>query len=410
MIIDDATFEVRVNAICICNRTLPIASLALAIGLSGCGAPANHVAGTEQSPVPSKSARNSMLGPSRDPTRLSEGVLARAKDATVLIGNFEGGTLTATGSGFVAGDGRCVVSNKHVMTGTDDVPDDLKLVFFSGTDKARIVQVPASSVHFYGLLPRGDADYHKEDLAYAKIGALVSRPLSIADHAEIQETMPVWAFGFPRGTSILSDRDMPSVTVHCLRVERLESNQGIVTLLQLSGSPTFGNSGGPVVNEEGKVVGVIDAKTPDAPILFAVPSIRVAKMLTGQVAQSKSLAERWRSPLNIDTRYHGAYGGAGFHVTSPQAQATSSALGSRKLATDDLVGLSAKDLTLLRNEPFARRGYVFHRADLNRVFGQKAWYVPRTSDMGEVQRTLSRCESYNIDLIKAYQNAHGLNY
>lgn len=343
-----------------------------------------------------------------DPSRLPGDVLSRVKDAMVLIGDFENGNLTATGSGFAVGDGKRIVTNKHVVTGTDDKPDALKLVFWSGTDKARIVQVKPSAIKLYGALGRNDKDYHKEDLAFITIGAKVTEPLELDPDAELQETMPVWAFGFPHGISILSDQDMPSVTVHSLRLERIEKAKNVVTLLQVSGSPTYGNSGGPLIDLGGHVLGVIQAKTVDAPIIFAIPAVRVDKMLAGKQAPSQSIAALFKEPID----------GVSKEKSSPQTsendsdigprQSYASVLNQRHLSSSDLEGLTAFQLTLLRNEPFARRGYIFKRADLRRVFNATSWYSPRTRNLNAVQRLLTRTEIQNIDFIKAYQSSSGL--
>src|SRR5438067_2295336 len=53
--------------------------------------------------------------PPVDPNSIAPAVIARCKAATVLIFNYEGGQLTATGTGFVIDDGATVVTNKHVV-------------------------------------------------------------------------------------------------------------------------------------------------------------------------------------------------------------------------------------------------------------------------------------------------------
>lgn len=343
-----------------------------------------------------------------DPSLLASDVLQKLKESTVLIGNFEGGELHSTGTGFVVADGKKIVTNKHVVTGKDDKADPLKIVFRPGTDKARIVQVKANAVSLYGTLSRSDKDYHKEDLAFVSIGAVVSEPLELSDSPNILETMPVWALGFPNGTQILSDQDMPSVTVHSLRLERIERAKSIATLLQLSGSPTYGNSGGPVVDREGRVLGVLQAKAREAPILFAIPSIRASKMLAGKKASNKSIAELWKQPIG------------GSEDSTPRTkpvqsdpgprQSYSSILNQGEVGWSDLDGLSAFELTSLRNEPFARRGYIFKRADLRRIFSRTSWYSPRTRNLAAVQRLLTRTERKNVDFVRSYQRQTGKEF
>lgn len=50
---------------------------------------------------------------------------------------------------------------------------------------------------------------------------------------------------------------------------------------------------------------------------------------------------------------------------------------SHPLSEDDLRALSLQELELMRNEIYARHGWVFNRQDLQAYFGQQAWYRPR---------------------------------
>lgn len=335
-----------------------------------------------------------------------------AKQATVLIGNFEGGELASSGTGFVAGDGTRVVTNKHVVTGTDDEPDVLKIVFFPGTSQAKIVQVPVSSISLYGTLSREDESYHKEDLAFIELKSKIAEPLDVYAAEELEETMPVWAFGFPEGTEIRKESAMPSPTVHSLRIERIEKQQSLVTNLQLSGSPTHGNSGGPVILGNGSVVGVLQAKASSAPIIFSVPVIRVRKMLAGLSPGHSSISDEWNKPVVGDhpSKARRPVAQRGSVQESGPIQDYGSALNSRLLSTYDLAGLSARELTILRNEPFARRGYIFRRADLNRAFSTTSWYIPLTRNLTAVQRLLTKTETRNVDFIQRYQKQNGMEF
>ena len=224
--------------------------------------------------------------------------------------------------------------------------------------------------------------------------------------------MPVWAFGSPKGTNIMSDQDMPSVTVHSLRVERIERTKDAINLLQLSGSPTNGNSGGPVVDRAGRVLGVIEPKPSTPPSSFAIPSVRVNKMLAGRQpgTSATSIAQLFKQPIE------------GAKPTTPDPaptlhrsdrgpiQTSGSYLNQMSISESDLEGWTAVQLTTLRNEPFARRGYIFRRADLRRIFARFDWYRPRTTNLNAVQHLLTKRESRNVDFIKSYQSSHGLGY
>ena len=58
-------------------------------------------------------------------------------------------------------------------------------------------------------------------------------------------------------------------------------------------------------------------------------------------------------------------------------------------------------LRIMRNEIFARHGYVFSSADLKAHFAKMSWYKP-LNDNSKVH--LSQLEQLNVDLIKAWEN------
>jgi hypothetical protein len=58
-------------------------------------------------------------------------------------------------------------------------------------------------------------------------------------------------------------------------------------------------------------------------------------------------------------------------------------------------------LRVMRNEIYARHGYVFSSADLKAHFSKMSWYKP-LNDNSKVQ--LSQLEQLNVDLIKAWEN------
>lgn len=62
---------------------------------------------------------------------------------------------------------------------------------------------------------------------------------------------------------------------------------------------------------------------------------------------------------------------------------------------------SKAQLRVMRNEIYARHGYVFSSADLKAHFAQMSWYKP-LNDNSKVQ--LSELEQLNVDLIKAWEN------
>lgn len=70
----------------------------------------------------------------------------------------------------------------------------------------------------------------------------------------------------------------------------------------------------------------------------------------------------------------------------------------RKVTDNDVAGLSPRELRIMRNEIYARHGYIFDSADLHNYFMEKRWYNPVTKDVN-----LSAIEKYNVEFIKQYE-------
>ena len=72
----------------------------------------------------------------------------------------------------------------------------------------------------------------------------------------------------------------------------------------------------------------------------------------------------------------------------------------RPLKTADVENLPKSQLEYMRNEIFARHGYVFAKKALRQQFENEDWYVPNTVD---IKGYLTDVEKKNIVLIKRYE-------
>lgn len=72
----------------------------------------------------------------------------------------------------------------------------------------------------------------------------------------------------------------------------------------------------------------------------------------------------------------------------------------RKLTRSELSGYSTSTLALIRNEIYARNGYVFQKEQYKNYFGAKTWYSPNPSFN---ESWLNSTEKYNIQLIKSME-------
>lgn len=82
-------------------------------------------------------------------------------------------------------------------------------------------------------------------------------------------------------------------------------------------------------------------------------------------------------------------------------------LSQRVMTADDLEYHSGYELTLMRNEIFARHGRIFKDPLLAEYFGSRRWYKPRR-DFNE--KSLTAVERRNVQAIMQYQNSHGKNF
>lgn len=73
---------------------------------------------------------------------------------------------------------------------------------------------------------------------------------------------------------------------------------------------------------------------------------------------------------------------------------------TRLLESSDLEGKSKLELKIMRNEIFARYGYMFKTDDMKKHFGAQSWYRPSAAD---VSSRLTQIEKKNIEFIKQYE-------
>ena len=96
-------------------------------------------------------------------------------------------------------------------------------------------------------------------------------------------------------------------------------------------------------------------------------------------------------PENNNTDQHNS--GSSTFGRFPQAS-------ERLLTASDLQGLSKFDLKIMRNEIFARHGYIFQTNEMKNYFQSQSWYTPKYRDISSL---LSNIEQKNVALIKRYE-------
>lgn len=94
-------------------------------------------------------------------------------------------------------------------------------------------------------------------------------------------------------------------------------------------------------------------------------------------------------------------------VAAARAEPTWVYLSRTLVSQDDLRYQTDWELTLARNEIFARHGRVFQDPMLRAYFGARRWYRP---DPRYTDARLTRVERANVDRIAAWQAAHPPKY
>lgn len=73
---------------------------------------------------------------------------------------------------------------------------------------------------------------------------------------------------------------------------------------------------------------------------------------------------------------------------------------SRLLGYDDVASLNSRELKIMRNEIFARHGYIFKTNDMINHFNGEPWYRPLYDD---VTGKLTAIEKENVNYIKKFE-------
>lgn len=201
------------------------------------------------------------------------GLLQRVKDATVLIR-----AGAASGSGFVvsAGQGRHrVVTNHHVIASEEGGgAPSLQVIYRSGTGQEVTRQA------------RVIAKDQGNDLAVLEVedtAGVEVEPLT--EGVAPRETLGLYAVGFPFGEMLSLNEHHPAATITRGSVSSLRrSRLGALEAIQVDSAFNPGNSGGPVVDVEGRLLGVAVATILGTNISFVIPWERVEALLDARAA------------------------------------------------------------------------------------------------------------------------------
>jgi hypothetical protein len=194
-------------------------------------------------------------------------IVARGKQATALVRLSVDGKAKAYGSAFCVDESGLFITNAHVADAVEGTTMDL--VLEPGESTQRIISAKVL---------RSDKEL---DLAILQAGkGAPFATLPIGNVESLQDTMEIIAFGYPFGGAMSLDTDgYPSVSVNTGHVTSLRRKAGELELIQVDAALNPGNSGGPVLDSSGEVVGIVQAGIPGAGVNFAIPVGRLSKLL-----------------------------------------------------------------------------------------------------------------------------------
>jgi S1-C subfamily serine protease len=191
-------------------------------------------------------------------------VARKSLPSVVTVLSFDGdGKQLGTGSGFIVREDGLVVTCYHVI------------------QNASAVEVGNKEIGSYRV--KGAVAVDREmDIAVLKITAkdLPAAPLGDSDRIKLGQG--VVAIGNPKGLT---------GTISAGLISQIRE-EGDFTLLQTSAPVYPGNSGGPLINKHGKVIGVVAARVDEGPTLgLAVPINYVSRALQSNAPLKYTIGE-----------------------------------------------------------------------------------------------------------------------
>jgi hypothetical protein len=184
-------------------------------------------------------------GPAGGQTKSDRDVVAIGKQATALVEvtapRHEEGS---TGTAFCIDKAGLFITNAHVVNEAEEGRADIRLVLDAGQNQKRQI--------LRARLVRSDERLDLALLSVDPVPGLV--PLLLGRDELLRETMPVRTFGFPFAPEL-----GPDITVLESKITSLRRSEGSLREIQFDNRLNPGNSGGPVLGPDGKVVGVARA-------------------------------------------------------------------------------------------------------------------------------------------------------
>ncbi len=226
----------------------------------------------------------------------------------------------ASGSGAIISEDGYIVTNNHVIDGADDINVTLSN---QKSFKAKLVATDPSS-----------------DLAIIKIEAKGLPFLLYGNSDEVQVGQWVLAVGYPLTLEATVTAGIVSAKGRTLDINRRQSKSPIESFIQTDAAVNPGNSGGPLINTEGKLIGINSAiASPTgsyAGYSFTIP-VNIVKKITSDLMKFGTVQRAYLginyAPSNLSDdlkKQNGIKEGEGVYVTGVTKDGGASAAGIKE--------------------------------------------------------------------------------
>ena len=210
----------------------------------------------------------------------------------VTMTNFFGMTSSGavSGSGFIISDDGYILTNYHVVENAHDADLDIEVMTYDGTEyNAKIVGVEPNN-----------------DVAVLKIDATGLSAALLGNSDDLRVGDAIYAVGNPLG-----ELEFSMSTGHVSALDRVINTQESESLnmFQVDAAVNEGNSGGPVYNAMGEVVGIVTAKYSSNGVEglgFAIP-VNDIKTIADDLINIGYVSGKAYMGVSFDSRYNSMY-------------------------------------------------------------------------------------------------------
>ena len=305
----------------------------------------------------------------------------------ITYSNFFGMTSSAavSGSGFIVSSDGYIITNYHVIQNAYEGNFDINVMTHDGTK-------------YIATVVGTEQD---NDIAVLKIDAEGLNPVTFGDSDELAVGDTVYAVGNPLGELAFT-----MTTGHVSALDRkitTSESSSAINMFQFDAAVNSGNSGGPLYNAEGKVIGIVTAKyssTGVEGLSFAIP-INDAIDIANDLITNGYVTGKAYLGVSIDTHYNSVYAS---YLNAPEGAYVSSV---EKGSCAEKCGLSAGDIITKVGDDEIK--------DFNDLDSAIRHYKAGESADITVYRRNNKDEGYNttlkvtFDESKPSADSHGIN-